>query len=206
MRFFAFTGAVIGWFAIVLQLYLIIENRVLSLSATLVQFFSFFTILTNILVAVSFSFLISRGANTFFKRPAVLTAVAVYILVVGVVYNLVLRQLWSPQGWQRVADELLHSVVPVFYLLFWVVFVNKNSLSYRDIRGWLLYPLIYLVYILCRGALTGLYPYPFVDAANIGYAKTFLNSGVVCVCFVLLSALFVAVGKLMSRNKLLYKK
>lgn len=55
-RFFAIIF-VLGWFALLLQLYLIILHRVSSLPETIVRFFSFFTIQTNILVALCFTFL-----------------------------------------------------------------------------------------------------------------------------------------------------
>ena len=56
---FRFLGiiAIVSWFAVALQLYLIILNRVASLPETIVRFFSFFTIQTNILVAICFTFL-----------------------------------------------------------------------------------------------------------------------------------------------------
>ena len=60
MRLYIAIGTIIGWFAILLQLYLIIENRVLSLPGTIVQFFSYFTILTNILVALYFTVLLLK--------------------------------------------------------------------------------------------------------------------------------------------------
>ncbi|MFZ5976285.1 MULTISPECIES: Pr6Pr family membrane protein [unclassified Hydrotalea] len=34
--------------------------------------------------------------------------------------------------------------------------------------GWLIYPLLYLVYILIRGSFSGFYPYPFVNVLQIG--------------------------------------
>ena len=55
-RFFAII-AIVSWFAVVLQLYLIILNRVTSLNETIVRYFSFFTIQSNILVALCFTFL-----------------------------------------------------------------------------------------------------------------------------------------------------
>ena len=47
--------AIIVWFAVLAQFYLIIENRVAPVTETIIRFFSFFTILTNILVAVYFT-------------------------------------------------------------------------------------------------------------------------------------------------------
>lgn len=192
--------AAISWFAILLQLYLIITNRKLGIAATVVQFFSYFTILTNILVAVCFTTLLLKpSANSFFTKPITLAATAVYITIVGAIYNLVLRQLWKPQGWQLVADNLLHTIIPILFVLYWFFAVTKNNLNWKDILPWLIYPFLYLVYILIRGAFTNLYPYPFVDVATYGYAKVLANSGWVMVGFVSVSLLFIGIGKLTGK-------
>lgn len=123
-------GAVLGWFAVVFQLYLIIINKVMTILATIIQFFSYYTILTNILVAVCFTVLLLASDSDwgkFFASPKVLTAITVYITVVGLVYNVILRYLWHPAGLQLVVDELLHSVIPVLFILFWLIFVPKKN-------------------------------------------------------------------------------
>lgn len=43
----------------------------------------------------------------FFARPGVNSAVTAAMILVGVVYSLLLRASWNPQGWQLVADEAL---------------------------------------------------------------------------------------------------
>ena len=191
---------VTSWFAILLQLYLIITNRKLNVAATVVQFFSYFTILTNILVAICFTTLLQQPtAGHFFTKSKTLTATAVYITIVGAIYNLVLRQLWKPEGWQLLADNLLHTVVPVLFVLYWLLAVSKRDLRWKDFLPWLVYPFIYLVYILFRGAVTSLYPYPFVDVATYGYAKVLANSGWMMVGFILISLIFIGLGKLISK-------
>ena len=82
--------AVAGWFALTLQFYLMLGNRVVSIPETIVRYFSFFTILTNILVALYASFLLLKPGSrlgNFFSKPATGTAITIYILVVGIVYN-----------------------------------------------------------------------------------------------------------------------
>jgi hypothetical protein len=193
----------ISWFALLLQLYLIIVNRKLGLAATIVQYFSYFTILTNILVAICFtSLLLKPGVNNFFNKPKTLAAMAVYITIVGAIYNLVLRQLWNPQGWQLLADNLLHTVVPILFVGYWVVAVPKRNLRWKDFLPWLIYPAIYLVYILIRGALTNLYPYPFTDVGTYGYATVGMNSLWVMVGFIVVSLLFIAIAKWMEKFRL----
>jgi len=132
-------GAILVWFAVVFQFFLIIINRVASLGETIVRFFSFFTILTNILVALCVSFLLLKPKSTpgiFFSKTTSLTAVTVYITIVGIVYNIVLRFLWEPKGLQMVVDELLHTVIPVYFIIFWMKFVPKTRLKWKNVFPW----------------------------------------------------------------------
>jgi hypothetical protein len=48
------------------------------------------------------------------------------------VYNIILRNLWQPQGSQKIADELLHVAVPLLYVLYWLIFAKKNPLQWMD--------------------------------------------------------------------------
>lgn len=203
-RTFLAIGFATGWFAILVQLYLILQNRSMSVLATVVLFFSFFTILTNIIVALSYTlklFFQDSKWGKFFSKAQSLTAVAVYIAIVGLVYNIILRHIWEPQGMQKLVDELLHSFNPIWFVLYWLIFVPKKTIQWKHVFPWLLYPLAYCIYILIRGSLTGLYPYPFVNVTELGYPKTLINCAGMCVAFLAVSILFVSVGKIMSRNR-----
>jgi len=196
---FLFLGAVITWIAIGLQFYLIIVNRVASVPETIIRFFSFFTILTNILVAVYYSalaFSISSKAKYFFSKPGVTTAVTVYITLVGLGYQFLLRHIWNPQGWSMVADELLHSVTPLYTLLIWLFRIPKENLKLSMLWSWSLYPVIYLILIVLRGAISGFYPYYFIDVGKLGYKQVLVNSLILLFAFFVLSGLFILVPKI----------
>jgi hypothetical protein len=198
IRVFSAIGALAAWIAVILQFYLIIKNRTVSIPETLLRFFTFFTILSNILVAVCFTVLALKprfGSSDFFSRAGVLSAVTVYIAIVGTVYQLVLRPLWDPQGLQKMVDELLHSFTPLYFLLFWLLYVPKLTLQWQNIFPWLLFPLCYLIIILLRGAVADYYPYPFVNVAQLGYGKVLLNCGIMLMAFLLFSVLLISVGK-----------
>ena len=198
-------GMAISWLTVAAQFYLILANRTASIPETITRFFSYFTILTNILVAVSFTLLFQRPRSrpwAFFLRPGILTAIAVYISIVSIVYNLVLRRLWNPQGLQLLVDELLHSVIPVMFFLFWLLYVPKNRLSFKNLWGWLLYPFIYLAAILVRGAVSGFYPYPFLDVNAKGYVKIFINIFALLGGFLLFSIFLIMIAKFRRKEKI----
>jgi hypothetical protein len=94
--------ALVGWFALGLQLHIMV-NKAPSVTTALVNFFSYFTILTNLIVAVSFTAQLLRPGG-FFSRLSVKAGVTLYIAIVGIVYSLLLRAIWAPTGWQKVAD------------------------------------------------------------------------------------------------------
>jgi hypothetical protein len=199
MRIYAAVGALLGWFALALQLYLmLVQSPAPERLGTVITFFSFFTILTNILTASVFTavaFYSKHGWGKWLCRPSVQAATAVYIAIVGMVYQLLLRQLWNPQGAQWVADVLLHSMVPVGYVVYWLLFAPRAGLSWKDSVTWLIYPGVYLVYVLARGAVSGLYPYPFVDVNVLGYGGVLARSGLLMLVFLGMGLLVVAVGR-----------
>ena len=169
-----------------------------------IAYFSFFTILTNLLVALVFTSVAVRPAAgwvQFFLSPSVQGGTAVYIAIVGIVYQLLLRQLWNPQGAQRLADMLLHAVIPLGYVVYWLIFARRARLRWLDAVVWLAYPGVYLVYVLARGAVSGLYPYPFVDVNALGYAGVLARAVVLMAVFLGMGLLIVAVSRWMRVPK-----
>lgn len=194
----------IAWVAVLTQYFLMVENRVASVGETTIRFFSFFTILTNSLVAIYFTWwilLYKKENPSILNKPGTLTALTVYITIVGLVYQILLRPIWEPTGIQLVVDELLHSVIPLVVIVCWYLFEDKSLVSYRQIPQWLIYPLIYLAYILIRGNGSGFYPYPFVDVGSLGLSKVLINAMGLMVLFVGISALYIKVGKSVRRNQ-----
>lgn len=191
--------AAIGWTALAIQLPLSLAASHAagrSTAGALVLFFSYFTILTNILVAVVMTGLaLGRRMSHSLAGAATLN-----IIVVGLVYSAVLRAIWNPEGWQKVADHLLHDVVPVAAVLVWLAFVPKGRLSFRNLPVWLLYPLAFLGWSLARGSLDGWYPYPFLDAGRLGLAVVLRNALVVTALFLVLAALLVALDRRLGRG------
>jgi hypothetical protein len=192
------------WFALALQLYILIRNASLNgltIPEVIINYLSFFTVLTNILVALCLTFSLwpSSNAGRFFSLPAVQSGIAVYILVVGLVYSFVLRPLWHPQGFQLLADRLLHDGIPLLYLLFWFLFVPKGVLQWKAAAAWLIYPFVYLIYSLLRGSVTGWYPYPFINAAELSYTRIFLNISMMLGVFLGVGLLLIAVNRSMKR-------
>lgn len=187
----------IGWFALIAQFYLMIENRVLPIPETTIRFFSYFTILTNLIVAIYLTSEIFKDNSN--RSSGSLTAITIYILIVGVIYQVILRQLWQPTGLQKIVDELLHSVTPVLTLFYWYLYENKKNLHYKMIPKWTVFPLLYLIFVLIRGHFSNFYPYFFIDVNVLGLAQTLMNAFWILVFFVGLSMLFIRIGRLFNK-------
>jgi len=174
--------ALLGWFGLAVQVYLVLLARwqeQASLIGGLINVFGYFTVLTNTLVATVLSYAAfgrESAAKRFFLSPAVSTAVAASIVLVALAYSVLLRHLWQPEGWQWLADELLHDVMPVLFALYWWFEVPKGSLRLRHLMVWALYPAVYFAYALWRGREIGAYAYPFIDVASLGYGQVMLNA------------------------------
>lgn len=184
--------ALTGWFAVIAQYVLMLNNNVNTVGEATIRFFSYFTILTNIVVAAYFTALLFDARIT--RVKGLLSAITVYIVIVGLVYQVALRHIWDPQGLQKWVDELLHSVIPLGALLYWSLF-EKKGLRYSQIFAWGFYPLVYLIFILIRGNISGFYPYPFVNITEIGTQQTLMNALIILALFMTISFAFIFINR-----------
>jgi hypothetical protein len=154
-------------------------------ATTVANFFSFFTILSNALTAVVllwaalWFFTRGRGARS---EPAslalALAAVTTYMIITGVVYNALLRNVVLPQGSEPIpwSNEVLHLVAPLFLLADLFVGPLRRALPWRAVWAVVAFPVLWVVYTMVRGPLVTnpvteapyWYPYPFLDPNNPG--------------------------------------
>jgi hypothetical protein len=172
----------------------------LKLSDALIRFFSYFTILTNGFIAIDGAVCALGGDNRWTRSEAhtsLETCLAVSIFWVAVVFALLLRGLRHLEGIEIVADGLLHTIVPILYLIYWGVYGSRHKLHWFQANFWPIYPLLYFIYALVEGWRTGLYPYPFIDATRIGYERTLINGGCLLLVFWLGGFVFIGLGRLL---------
>ncbi len=211
-RRFAMCVGAVAWFGILLQLVLSLSLAAAngrSLVWGLVIYLGFFTVLTNILVGLVVVVpLVAPGsaAGRFFATPGATLTAAATIAMVGLAYHMLLRQVWNPQGWQLVADVVLHYVTPVLFLLYWWTIVPNGRLRGRHVVATVAYPAGYLAYMLIRGELMGVYPYHFADVHALGYAHVLWNalgllSGIVILAAVLFALARVKQVMVSSRHR-----
>jgi hypothetical protein len=163
------------------------------------RFFAYFTIQSNLIGVVALLLVLaSRGGERSRGLELLRGAAAVYLSVTFVVVIVLLSNV--DVGLQLPwVDFVLHKVFPVIVVADWLLDPPHQRLDIRDTLYWLVYPLIWTVFTLVRGANDGWYPYPFLDPANGGYGSVAVAIVGMLAGFLVLSALFVALGNARSR-------
>jgi hypothetical protein len=203
-RSVALAGFLFGLAAVLLQFSLTMPASMAagrSLAGSLAFFFTFFTILTNILVVLVYAGAAFGGRLAWFAQPRLATGAAVAIAVVGIVYATVLARLWNPQGLHLVANVMLHYIAPPLFLVWWASFGRDGSSRLADVPKWLIYPLVYLGVVLARGAVVHEYPYPFLDPAPNGAASVAIACTAIFALFVVIAAVLVIADRSLAPRR-----
>jgi hypothetical protein len=156
------------------------------------NFFSFFTIQSNVLAALALvlAALVRRDerSRTF---DALRGAATFYIAITGVVFSLLLSGLQEDLdthiGW---VNFVVHYLIPVVVVADWFVDPPQHRLGIGVALAWLVYPLAWFAYTLIRGSAVDWYPYPFVDVERHGYGGVLARGVVFAVAFALGAVLF----------------
>ncbi|MBZ9741825.1 MULTISPECIES: Pr6Pr family membrane protein [unclassified Mesorhizobium] len=203
-------GLVVGLIALVLQFSITIPASMEAgrgLLGSIVFYFSFFTILTNIAAVLVYTSLLSSSFYAWlpaFAGPRMRAGVAVSITLVFIVYATVLARLWQPQGLFLLCDVLLHYVTPVLFVLWWLISGADGKTRWSDISWWVVYPIAYLAYALARAPLAGEVPYPFLDIAKNGVGSVTVAALAITALFLVICvvAVFVdhGIGRLRSKS------
>ena len=158
----------LGFSAIVTEIAVLIERSTFNF----INFFSYFTVLSNIFAAltlfISAYYLASRKKSA--NLAHIRGATTLYMIVTGVVFSLLLANFESSTltavPWDNI---VLHYIMPIVVILDWLLDRPYSKVSFQKALYWLVFPLIYIAYSLLRGAATGWYPYPFLNPAHTNY-------------------------------------
>jgi len=184
-------GAVLIIAAVIAQLQRSLQNwsdaGVTSIGTQITNFFSFFTIDSNLLSLVAFAagaVVLILGRRDSARWTVFRACVTAYMATTGIVYNTLLRGIELPQG-QTVAwsNEVLHVVAPLLVVIDWLLAPGRNRLEWKHIGVIVSFPLVWTVYTMIRGPLVVddynhhdfWYPYPFLNpnTAPEGYVSVF---------------------------------
>ena len=166
--------------------------------------FCYFTVQSNILVGGTSALLFVRPRRDSEAFRVLRLAGLAMIVVTGVIYHTALSHLTDLDGWAAVADQLVHTVVPVLAVVAWVTAGPRGQADKRTAGLALLPPAVWVAFILVRGELIDFYPYPFVDVNDHGYPTVALNIAGVGVLFYALTRGAVALDRRLGRGRSLH--
>ena len=196
--------ALISWTTLSLRFVdMLIIGEQSSVAETLFVYFGFFTVWANILIALAFSvplFNQDKKLSDFFTRPAVRTALASYTIMTSAVYYILIVPYWNPQGFTWVTATGLHAVMPALYIIDWLFFAEKRPIFYKHLPYWLIFPTVYGVTSIIRGLLTNVYPYPFLNVAELGIGAVLFNMFGLVAVFAVVGPVFIALAHLIEPN------
>lgn len=193
--------ALIAGVALILNFYVSIKDRGQdSVPLAAWKYFSYFTVLTNILLCVwsaALGFFPESYLGRISAEANVAAAVVFYIVSVGV-GNYLMFGIPRLKPLNHIADAAVHAVTPLAAFALWVGYIDKEGLSYAYSPYWLVYPWLYAAYTALHGTWTKFYPYPFTDVQALGAKRVALNALGQSICVFLGSLAFITLGKLLA--------
>lgn len=153
---------------------------------SLLNFFSFFTVQSNIVAAIVLLVVgvgTLVGAQSHRQFAFLRGAATLYMLMTGIISFLLLsdvpaEDLQATIPW---VNAVIHYIMPIVMLADWLLYPPQFIFSFRTTIYWLVFPLLFLVYSLVRGAATGWYPYPFLNPDTAGWGGLILICAVITV-------------------------
>ena len=195
--------AVVVLAAFVLQVVLVVQGDAIlveddppGLGLRLARFIAYFTIQSNLLVAVASVLLIRDPHRDGAVFRSLRLAGIVGITVTGLVHFFLLRPLLELEGASYVADKLLHMAVPVVAVIGWVAFGPRRRVDGAAIAVSFAWPIAWLAVTLSVAGGTRWVPYPFLNFRVEGWAHV----GAVCVGITALFAVVIGLCHYADRH------
>lgn len=138
-----------------------------------VNFFSYFTILTNLFItiwfALAFRSRLMGQARWWGDQPEIKGALLVAGSVTILVYWTLLVDIPIPTVTGEIANFLLHLLVPLGLWIDWLIVGDRmlNSL-WKMLGAWLIFPIVFVIYTEIRSPFAQWYPYFFLDPHAVG--------------------------------------
>jgi hypothetical protein len=159
-----------------------IIEKILNNAMIANEYFTYFTIQSSFIAAAVLVFggvsALTRAEDSVRYTQFRMSVVA-YAVVTAVVYNGLLRGIpysgFHPSPWP---GELMHVWIPIFILLDWLLSPGRPRLRWTSLGIAIAYPLAWLAFTFTRGAITGWYPYPFLEPSTGALSVTIYVVGI----------------------------
>ncbi len=193
MKYYRIIFAILGWYAF-FHAFRVDFNH-------LVDFFSYFTIQSNLFIILWFTFAVlsifSEKIGTFIHKPFIRSGILVYITVTMTVF---FALLFGPakNGLDFITIYVLHLIIPVGYIIDWFLDKPQIKIKLKTALSWLIYPILFCIYSLIRGKIVGWYPYWFLSPIRAGSFEhvEIAIGGLACFFFLVIMLVYSAHNKL----------
>ena len=175
--------AALAWTVIIGQFIVFLQDAQSGgLGGATITYLGYFTIQTNILAALVMTASVLNPGG-WASKPNIRGAIVVYIIIVAVVYHGVLAKLFDLSGIDWWLNHGLHTILPIMYVIDWVLFSQKSGLRLRHAVLWLIFPVFFCAYSLIRGYAISEYVYPFLDPTVSSWTGVSINVMVLVLMF-----------------------
>ena len=93
------------------------------------------------------------------------------------------------------ADLAVHYLVPLAFIVWWVLGPHPVALRWARILPMLAVPVGYAVWVVVRGVTIGRWPYPFVSLPDLGWAQLLINLAGLVLVFALVFLAAIAASR-----------
>jgi len=166
----------------------------------IIDFLSYFTIWSNILVAYVSIRLAKDPLDKRGKMPVLIPTSLLMITITGILYNALIAPVTPPKGWNIATSVVLHGIVPVLALVVWFKCGPRALFSAGKIPQFYIIPIIYLLYTLVRSSVIKQWPYAFLDEASLGWAKWLITVAMIIVFGLVIIAILLPIDRLQIKR------
>ncbi|PIB94520.1 hypothetical protein CSW62_01470 [Caulobacter sp. FWC2] len=181
---------------------MVYDETLVSATVKSVEFFSYFTILSNMLAAGALTAPLVAPASAFAawaERSGPRASIATYLTITAVVYHTLLAWQWHPQGLRLVSDTILHTITPAAYLVDLALRGGQGRPRWIVAAKAMAFPALFGLWTLLHGALSGFYPYPFMNVAKRGYPAVVLTMVEMSLFFALVAVVFIGLSRVRAK-------
>ncbi len=151
---------------------------------------SYFTIWSNVVVALSATLLLQRPLRDTPVRRVLRLDALLMITITAIVYQALIAPSVDVAGWSLLTDPILHIITPLLTVVVWVVWGPRGWISARLVPLALVVPLAWIVWMLVRGVVVDSYPYGFANVTELGYGAVSATLAMILVLGLLVAAAY----------------
>lgn len=176
-------------------------DGVAGLLGRLVDSASYFTNLSNLIVAIVLTMLARNPDRRGLVWQTVRMDSLVMISITGLIYVIVLAPDAQVEGLDIIVNAIKHYIVPAMTVALWLIAGPRRQLSLVSVFTALVIPIAWAIYTLIRGEFIAAYPYGFLNVIAYGLPSVIVNIAGVAALGIVLGLIFWAIDRLLGREK-----